>query len=271
MSSKKEQNNAFNILMMASSSSKRSITNTSTNTRPTGKGIRTKPSPSKKASMPSTRMRKVDQPLSKFVQCPICSINVVESNINIHLDQCMMKEDHDNNITEPKLGDSDNKASGASKRQYDDFIDDESRKKAKNNQYEYQSVTSPSKKKNDNFKPNIFSQMMDSSKKLHKQYKPKTYRFHLFDDTGNVSWYCDDNANEFNIENEKWKAAVFIKGGNGEKDNLIISSSLPSLFCEETSFESGVPIIHQPKPLIQYPSKLSVSAIYLFRSPVSFI
>ncbi len=250
--------------MMASSSSKKSITNTGANT---GKGIRTKPSPSskkenKKTSTPNRTMREVDQSLSKFVQCPICSTNVVESNINIHLDQCMMNEDHENKLKEPKLGDSDNKASVASKRQYNVIKDEESRKKGKNNQYESKLSTTPSPKKNNNFEPNVFSRMMDSSKQLHKQYKPKTYRFHLYDDTGNVSWYCGDNANKLNIENEKWKAAVFIKGGYGEKDNLIISSSLPSLFCEETPFEGGVPMIHQPKPLIQYPSKLSVSDIY---------
>jgi hypothetical protein len=60
---------------------------------------------------------------------------------------------------------------------------------------------------------------------------------------------------------------VFIKGSNGGKDELIISSSVPSLFCEETSFDSKVPMIHQPKPLVQYPSKFSVSACsILFQS-----
>jgi DNA-directed RNA polymerase subunit M/transcription elongation factor TFIIS len=187
MSSKKEKNNAFNILMMASSSSskKKRITNTSTITSTAGKGIGTKPSPSsskkenKKTSTPNTRIRKEEKPLSKFVICPICNINVVESNINIHLDQCMMKDENDNNIKEPMLGNSDNKSSIGSKRQYhhDIIINEENKKKAKKTQYESELVASSSPKKNDESKPNVFSQMMNCSKQLHKQYKPRTYSF----------------------------------------------------------------------------------------------
>ena len=91
----------------------------------------------------------------------------------------------------------------------------------------------------------------------------KLYRFHLHDDNGNVSWSCLDSgdmssSSEYQHEIQ-WSSSVFIKGlENGEKDEIIISSSVKGL---SSQFRNDVSCGEQRngmKRLVQKPSRLSV-------------
>ena len=201
---------------------------------------------------------------SKFVPCPICNINIVESNINNHLDLCMKKDNNDDS----------NSFLGCKrplvhiKNANENIIDNGKRAKMEQNHINNNNICNNVEnrlKNNEKSKTDIFSQMMSNSMKLHKKHIAKTYRFHLYDTNGNVKWFCSNTGNDtkgekIDFNDEKWKATVFIKGAeSGEKDELIISTSIPSIMNDrDPSLPEGV-FVNQSKQLVKYPSKLSVS------------
>ncbi len=116
-------------------------------------------------------------------------------------------------------------------------------------------------------KIDIFAHMMSISRRFSKNSKSKRHRFHLHNIDGKVSWICDAEKSTWSSDeigkHERWKCCVYTKGAiRGEQYELVVSSSIPS-YIEggwiNTKAKNGSdPTINRPKPLVAKPSKLSV-------------
>ena len=274
---------------------------------------------------------------SKFVLCPICNVNVLESGINLHLDKCMdnsmnrisgngngssnssssssvdyIKDNTTGLFKESPLdpnqsinvtrkvqgGDDDDVTSRATKKSKHDHYQSEGKKENCHNKNRELSElcnvndnNQPKKvfhdEKRNSSKSGIFDHMMSHSRRLYQKHDSKSYTFHLHDEYGNISWKChshdstvSSNSNKLDSNQNgtiRWKSSVFIKGSSrgsnssktsGEKDELIISSSISSV--EDTSPVSIGIYIKKSKPLVSNPSKLSVRAKFIILLRVLF-
>ena len=281
--------NAFNLLM--SSAKKAKIQN-----KNNVKSKSTSPNNTKRRKIVSSTSENIinnnsnyNISTSKFVPCPICNVNIVESGINVHIDKCMERiknesiaeqkrsTDSNNDVRSEKLGNSNTemKLNGSEKQRNDSSspcktdIDDQHNAETFRKRTE---LDPDSNKQKEYSKSNVFHHLINQSKRLYQTKKPNTYRFHLHDEEGKLSWTCCSinsdndtsndtiNSHEFH---EHWKASVLIKreGSGQEKDELIISSSVPCFIDENKSNEhfTANPIeIKKLAPLVLNHSKFSV-------------